>query len=99
MPKHLIEVTRSFSYLLNVGNYENRQFFCSQKAEVEEVYAVETSERLYDFCKSEVMKSVNAYIADQKILKVASNARGKGKQEIREISKESADLDAGEQNN
>ena len=57
----LVEVCRSFSYKLNVGNYESRDFFCSQKAEVPEIEAVETSEALYQFCKNEVIKSVNSY--------------------------------------
>jgi hypothetical protein len=54
----LVEVTRSFSYKLNAGNYESRDFFCSQKAECkpEEVEAV--SDRLYQFCKQEVIKSI-----------------------------------------
>jgi hypothetical protein len=54
----LVEVARSFSFKLNVGNYESRDFFCSQKAECPEGEAVATSEKLYAFCKSEVLKSV-----------------------------------------
>ena len=56
-----VEVCRSFSFKLNAGNYESRDFFCSQKAEVPESEAVKTSESLYKFCKSEVIKSVNEY--------------------------------------
>ena len=57
----LVEVCRSFAYKLNCGNYESRDFFCSQKAEVPEAEAVKTSEALYEFVKSEVIKSVNKY--------------------------------------
>ena len=60
----LIEITRSFSYKLNVGNFESRDFFCSQKAEVPKKQAKKTSEALYEFCKSEVIKSVNKYKED-----------------------------------
>jgi len=61
----LIEIARSFSYKLNCGNYESRDFFCSQKAEVEQIDAEKTSEALYRFCKKEVMKSVKEYLGEQ----------------------------------
>ena len=37
-----VEIARSFSYKLNVGNYESRDFFCSQKSEC----AIEESEEV-----------------------------------------------------
>jgi hypothetical protein len=64
-PKQLVEIARSFSYKLNCGNYESRDFFCSQKAEVPFEEAEETSNALYHFCKSEVVKAVNAYKKEQ----------------------------------
>ena len=57
----LIEIARSFSYKLNLGNYQTANFFCSQKAEVPLEEAVKTSEELFKFCKEEVMKSVDEY--------------------------------------
>jgi tryptophanyl-tRNA synthetase len=63
--KHLVEIARSFSYKLNLGNYQTADFFCSQKAEVPESKAEETSEALYEFCKREVMKSVNSYLEEK----------------------------------
>src|SRR5579863_8321687 len=54
----LVEIARSFSYKLNAGNYESRDFFCSQKAECKLKDAEDVSEALYAFCKSEVLKSV-----------------------------------------
>lgn len=62
----LVEIARSFSFKLNVGNYESRDFFCSQKAECPPQDAEKTSEALYSFCRSEVLKSVNDYIASLK---------------------------------
>src|ERR1700753_2313081 len=56
-----VEVTRSFSYKLNVGNYESRDFFCSQKAECKWKDAEAVSEALYVFCKNEVLESVNQF--------------------------------------
>ena len=60
--KDLVEIARSFAYKLNCGNYESRDFFCSQKAEVPLEEAEETSKQLYHFCKTEVMKNVGEYI-------------------------------------
>ncbi len=57
----LIEVTRSFSFKLNVGNYETRDFFCSQKAECLKDKAEETSRALHAFCMKQVMLDVAAY--------------------------------------
>lgn len=55
---NLIEVARSYTYKLNTGNYESRDFFCSQKAECRPEDADLVSERLYEFCKRQVMKAV-----------------------------------------
>lgn len=57
----LVEITRSFSYKLNLGNYQTADFFCSEKGEVPEGEKVEASEKLYKFCEDEVMKSVYGY--------------------------------------
>lgn len=62
-PSTLVEVARSFSYKLNAGNYESRDFFCSQKAECLAEDAEETSAKLYAFCKSQVMKDVREFKA------------------------------------
>jgi len=57
----LVEVARSFSYKKSLPNYENIDFFCSQKAEVPESQAEKKSEELYEFCRKEVSKSVLKY--------------------------------------
>lgn len=62
MEKKLIEICRSFSYKLNVGNFESRDFFCSQKAECEEGDADKISKALAQFCKEQVISEVNDYI-------------------------------------
>ncbi len=62
----MIEIARSFSYKLNVGNYESRDFFCSQKAECYDETAEATSEALHNFCKGQVMKAVNQFIEERK---------------------------------
>lgn len=60
--KTLVEIARSFAYKHNLGNYQSADFFCSQKAEVPFDEAEETSEKLYQFCKSQVVKSLSDYI-------------------------------------
>lgn len=60
-PSPLVEVARSFSFKLNVGNYESRDFFCSQKAECRAEEAEATSDKLYAFCKAQVLKDVKEF--------------------------------------
>ena len=67
--EQLIEVCRSFSYKMSLPHYENVDFFCSQKSEVPESEAEKKSEILYEFCKSEVIKSVNKYKEENLIVK------------------------------
>lgn len=61
----LTEITRSFSFKLNVGNYESRDFFCSRKMEVPEEKAAEYSEELHRFCMDEVRRDVIAFKKSQ----------------------------------
>ena len=91
----LVEVARSFSYKMNSGNYETRDFFCSQKAECTPKDAEKTSEALYQFCKSEVIKSVNRYIAEQKAEKEKVANKIPAQKELAEKMKEAAEDDAG----
>lgn len=55
---NLVEVARSYSYKMNAGNYESRDFFCSQKAECRAEDAEKVSEKLYQFCREQVLKAV-----------------------------------------
>jgi hypothetical protein len=57
----LTEIARSFSYKLNVGNYESRDFFCSQKSECTFDDAEAVSKALHDFCRKQVMAAVREY--------------------------------------
>lgn len=64
MEEKLTEIARSFTYKLNVGNYETRDFFCSQKLEIPLEKAEKASEELFEFCKAEVMKNVAEWQAE-----------------------------------
>jgi hypothetical protein len=69
----MVEIARSFSYKLNAGNFESRDFFCSQKAECRAEDAEEISDRLYQFCKSQVMRAVSDYMSEQSLRAQAIN--------------------------
>jgi hypothetical protein len=72
--KQLVEIARSFSFKVNAERYdprlkyESRDFFCSQKAECRMEDADRVSDALHTFCKSQVMKAVNEYIAEGEAL-------------------------------
>lgn len=65
-PSTLCHITRSFTYKLNAGNYESRDFFMSQSVECRLEDAERMSEIVYEFVKREVMKSVAKFKADAK---------------------------------
>ena len=69
-----VEITRSFSYKLNVGNYESRDFFASQRVECDAVDAVAIGEKVYQFCKHQVMQSVAEYLSCEEFRKQARRA-------------------------
>jgi len=53
-----VRITRSFSFKLNLGNYESADFFASQAADCAAADADTVSADLYEFCVDEVMKAV-----------------------------------------
>lgn len=62
-PLDRVEVTRSFSYKLNLANhggpqYESVDFFCSEKVHCAANEAEDASLAAYSFCRAEVLKSV-----------------------------------------
>ncbi len=61
-PTCYVEITRSFAMKVNVGNYESRDFFASQKATCPLEKAEEVSRELHKFCMGEVQHSAKEYI-------------------------------------
>lgn len=64
-PSHLVEVVRSFSYKLNMGNdengrptYESCDLFCSKKEQCSADDVAEVSRGLHAFCVDEVMEGI-----------------------------------------
>ena len=56
-----VEISRSFSYKKNVGNYESRDFFAAQRAECAAEDADAIGEALHAYCKRIVMQAVREY--------------------------------------
>jgi hypothetical protein len=54
-----VEIARSFSFKLNLGNYQSADFFQSAKSECRWDQAEEASDILYQFCKKQVLLAVN----------------------------------------
>ena len=62
----MIEVVRSFSRKVNLGQYESADFFCSRKEECAAEDAARVSQHLFDFCRAEVEKDVQKFLADRR---------------------------------
>ena len=58
-PSGVVEVVRSVSFKLNLGNYQSMDFFCSQKAQCLPDEADQVSTDLYEWCYDQVMSSAN----------------------------------------
>ncbi len=64
-PARQVEIVRSVSFKLNLGNYQSMDFFCSQKAACDPDDADTTSADLYEWCYEQVMESVREVKATQ----------------------------------
>lgn len=69
-----VEIVRSVSFKLNLGNYQSMDFFCSQKAQCQPDEADSTSADLYEWCYEQVMESVKQ-VKDKQAKKEAAMAR------------------------
>lgn len=65
IPPRMVEVVRSFSYKLNMGNdengrptYESCDLFCSKKEQCAPEDVAEVSRGLHEFCVDEVMDGI-----------------------------------------
>ena len=71
----LVEICRSYSRKINIGNFQSKDLFCSQKLEVPESEAEEASKRAIHFCMLIVDREAEEIIqanlpADQKVISV-----------------------------
>ncbi|MDD5551282.1 MAG: hypothetical protein PHS34_08485 [Candidatus Omnitrophica bacterium] len=71
----MIEIARSYSQKLNLGNYQVADFFCSAKCECEDNEAETKAKELYDFCKREVEKSIEDF-KEQQIIEKQNEFKG-----------------------
>ena len=99
----LTSITRSFSYKKSLGNYQMADFFCSQTAECKASEEEKASEALYQFCKREVVKSLNEFeknglLEPQPPVVPISQEDPEGWQKMQEAKKEGAILKDKEKN-
>lgn len=64
-PSDLVKVTRSFSFKMNLGNYQSVDFFCSQTVECKDVDAEAKSAQVVAFCKAQVQKDIADFKANR----------------------------------
>ncbi|HDY66235.1 MAG TPA: hypothetical protein ENH85_00435 [Candidatus Scalindua sp.] len=62
-----IEITRSYSQKVKIGDYLTADYFCSAKSEVAEEKAGEKSKELDELCRNEVRKSIEGYLNKPKV--------------------------------
>ena len=70
-PTRSIEIVRSFSFKLNLGDYQSADFFCSRKEQATAETVDEISASIYEWCYEEVMESVREVKATQARKKAA----------------------------
>ena len=65
-PRHArrMEVVRSFSRKINLGNYESADFFCSARSECAVEDQAEVAASLYLFCRNTVLREAKEYRMD-----------------------------------
>ena len=74
-PSGVVEVVRSCSFKLNLGNYQSMDFFCSQKAQCLPDEVDQVSADLYEWCYDQVMASANEVKRKQEAKQAAMAAR------------------------
>jgi hypothetical protein len=74
-PEHRIEIVRSFSFKLNLGDYQSADFFCSRKEQCNANNVDEISTSIYEWCYDEVMESVKQVKVAQAQKRAAQAAR------------------------
>lgn len=58
----LVEVVRSFTRKINLGNYESADFFCSRKEQCRPADADAVSERLHKWCQEQVTADAHDFL-------------------------------------
>ena len=77
-PARSIEIVRSFSFKLNLGDYQSADFFCSRKEQATTETVDEISDSIYEWCYESVMDSVRQVKAVQEKKREAMAARKAG---------------------
>jgi len=101
--KKTIEITRSYSQKVKIGDYLTADFFMSAKAEVAESEMAEKSKELNELCQKEVQESIEEYLDKMKVkkepikLKPKDFAKAKAEASDNQAIQEIAEAAGGEQ--
>lgn len=55
-----MEIVKSLTVKVNLGDYQNASYFCSIKDECEEDDLEAVGEKLRDYCKKQILSDMNA---------------------------------------
>ena len=79
----MIEIARSYSEKVSLGNYCMADYFCSAKCECDEKEADPKSQELYEFCRKEVKKNIEEYKQEQEDKKEIFNTGSEPSKELK----------------
>lgn len=68
-----MEIARSYSEKISLGNYCMADFFASAKCECDEKDADQKSQELYEFCREQVKRDIENYKQEIEELKIKPN--------------------------
>lgn len=60
-PSGLVRITRSFSFKLNLGDYQSADFFCSQQVQCKAEDAEAKSLAVIEFCKAQIKRDIATF--------------------------------------
>lgn len=93
----MVEIARSFSFKLNLGNYQSADFFATQKVQCLPEEAEEKAIAVYEFCKKMVVRDVNEYKAEVIAAEKLPVAVAIDTKKSKDVGGHSAELDMGNQ--
>lgn len=70
-----VEITRGYTYKMNVGDFESRDFFCSQKAACHPDDEEAVADRIQAFCRRQALKAAKDYMADKEAAEIEVASR------------------------
>lgn len=76
MKEKTIEISRSYSQKVNIGNYQTKDYFCSARCECALIEVEKISEMLDDLVQNEVLKSIDC-VKEDKVIETNNDIKPK----------------------